>query len=251
MTSPLGTMIVTGGSRGIGAATAQLATARGWDVLLSYVTNADAANKAVAACEDNAGRALAHQCDVAIEHSVIELFEYGQDQLGPLSCLVNNAGILFEMSKLEDIEVARLRRVLDVNVTGAFLCAREAVRRMATDRGGSGGSIVNVSSAAAYLGSPNEFVDYAMTKGAMDTMTIGLAKEVADRGIRVNGVRPGLIDTEIHADAGVPDRVDLLKKNVPMQRGGTAEEVAALILYLASDDASYVTGTNINIAGGR
>ena len=246
-----GTMIITGGSRGIGAATAQLATERGWDVVLSYVANEDAASATVAACKNNPGRAVAHQCEVADEASVMALFERTEAEFGPLSCLVNNAGILFEMSKLEDMEVDRLQRVLDVNVTGAFLCAREAVRRMAIDRGGAGGSIVNVSSAASYLGSPNEFIDYAMTKGAMDTMTIGLAKEVADRGIRVNGVRPGLIDTEIHADAGVPDRVEQLKANVPMKRGGTADEVASLILYLASDDASYVTGTNVNVAGGR
>lgn len=165
--------------------------------------------------------------------------------------MVNNAGILFEMSRLEDMDVERIRRVFEVNVMRAFLCAREAVRRMATDRGGAGGTIVNVSSAAAYLGSPNEFVDYAASKGALDTMTIGLAREVADRGIRVNGVRPGLIDTDIHADAGAPDRVERLKSNVPMGRGGYADEVAAAILFLAGDESSYVTGSNIDVSGGR
>ena len=244
-------MLITGGSRGIGAATAMLAAERGWDIALTYNHRADDAAAVVQQCRDHGVSALAHQCDVSDEASVIALFERCTTDLGQLTCLVNNAGILFEMSRLEDMDVDRVRRVVDVNIVGAFLCTREAVRRMATDRGGDGGAIVNVSSAASYLGSPNEFVDYAATKGALDTMTIGLAKEVANRGIRVNGVRPGLIETEIHSDAGMPDRVERLAPNVPMQRGGTADEVAALILYLASDDASYVTGTNVNIAGGR
>ncbi|MCL4144125.1 UNVERIFIED_CONTAM: hypothetical protein GTU68_025863 [Idotea baltica] len=244
-------MLVTGGSRGIGAATAVSAAQSGWNVAISYHAKKAAADEIVNRCRDHGVAAFAQQCEVADEASVLELFARCDQELGPLGCLVNNAGILFAMSRLEDMDVDRVRRVTEVNTIGAFLCAREAVRRMATDRGGQGGSIVNVSSAASYLGSPNEFVDYAMTKGAMDTMTIGLAKEVADRGIRVNGVRPGLIDTDIHADAGVPDRVDRLKDGVPMRRGGTADEVASLILYLASDGASYVTGTNVNIAGGR
>lgn len=244
-------MLITGGSRGIGAATAVLAAENGWDVALSFHAQQDAADAVVDRCRSLGVSAIAHQCEVADEDSVLELFERSHQDLGPLNCLVNNAGILFPMARLEDMDVARVRRVTEVNTIGAFLCAREAVRRMALDRGGAGGSIVNISSAASYLGSPNEFVDYAMTKGAMDTMTVGLAKEVADRGIRVNGVRPGLIDTDIHADAGVPDRVDQLKAGVPMRRGGTAREVAELVLYLAGEGSSYITGTNVNIAGGR
>jgi len=251
MTKTPGVMIVTGASRGIGAATARGAAEQGWQVVLTYNEQRDTADVVVRACQEAGSQAIAQQCDVSDESSVIAVFERCESVFGQPTCLVNNAGILFEMSRLEDMDVERVRRVVEVNVVGAFLCAREAVRRMATDRGGTGGSIVNVSSAASYLGSPNEFIDYAATKGALDTMTIGLAKEVADRGIRVNGVRPGLIDTDIHADAGMPDRVNLLAANVPMQRGGTADEVADLILYLASDAASYVTGTNVNVAGGR
>lgn len=244
-------MLITGGSRGIGAATARLAADRGWSIALSYNSNQGAAESVVQACHDRGARALAHRCDVGDEAAVLELFEVCTAELGPPDSLINNAGILFEMSRVEDMSYERIRRIVEVNVIGALICAREAVRCMATDRGGRGGTIVNVSSAASYLGSPNEFVDYAATKGALDTITIGLAKEVADRGIRVNGVRPGLIDTDIHADAGVPDRVEKLKANVPMRRGGTAAEVADLILYLAGPDSSYVTGTNVNVAGGR
>lgn len=244
-------MLVTGASRGIGAATAKMAAERGWSVGVSFHSRREAAEEVVAACKSHGVAAFAARCEVAEESSVLDFFAQCEQELGTPTCLVNNAGVLFPMSRLEDMDVERVRRVLDVNVVGAFLCAREAVRAMATDRGGAGGAIVNVSSAASYLGSPNEFVDYAASKGALDTITIGLAKEVADRGIRVNGVRPGLIHTEIHADSGVPDRVEKLQGNVPMKRGGTAEEVASLILYLASDEASYVTGANINVAGGR
>lgn len=244
-------MLVTGGSRGIGAATVRQAAADGWQVAFTYRSNADAAAAVVTSCENAGGSAVAYQLDLADEAATVELFAAVDRDLGQLGCLVNNAGILFEMARVEDMTVERLRAVFEVNVYGAFTCAREAVRRMATDRGGAGGTIINVSSAASYLGSPNEFVDYAASKGAMDTMTIGLAKEVADRGIRVNAVRPGLIETDIHADAGVPDRVDRLKAGVPMRRGGTADEVADLIMYLASDQSSYVTGSLINIAGGR
>jgi len=244
-------MLVTGGSRGIGAATAQLAADQGWSVALSYQSRSDAAEEIVASCKAAGTDAITVQCEVADEASVIALFDACEGQLGVPTCVVNNAGVLFPMCRVEDMTADRLRRVFDVNVVGAFLCAREAVRRMATDNGGPGGSIINVSSAASYLGSPNEFVDYAATKGALDTMTIGLAQEVARRGIRVNGVRPGLINTDIHADSGVPDRVERLKDNVPIGRGGEAAEVAALILYLAGEGASYVTGANINIAGGR
>lgn len=251
MTDTQKVVLITGGSRGIGAATAVLAARRGWSVALSYHTNEVAAGEVVAACQQAGARAAAFQCEVADEASVISLFDQCTAALGTPTCLVNNAGILFEMSRLEDMDVERVRRVIEVNVVGAFLCAREAVRRMSTEHGGAGGTIVNVSSAAAYLGSPNEFVDYAASKGALDTMTIGLAHEVADRGIRVNSVRPGLIDTDIHADAGMPDRVERLGANVPMKRGGTAAEVASLILFLASNESSYMTGGLINVAGGR
>ncbi len=244
-------MLITGGSRGIGAATALKAAASGWDVCVNYTANTVAADDIVAQCRAAGASAMAVRADVAVESDVIELFEETEAELGPLTCLVNNAGILHPMSRVEDMSIERLREVMDVNVLGAFMCAREAVRRMSTLNGGAGGTIVNVSSAASYLGSPNEFVDYAATKGAMDTLTIGLAKEVANESIRVNAVRPGLIDTDIHASSGVPDRVDQLAHNVPMQRGGTADEVADLILYLASDASSYVTGSLINVSGGR
>jgi len=243
-------MLITGGSRGIGAATAVLAAAGGWDVCINYARNEAAAAKVVEACAAHGGAALAVQGDVSSESDVQHMFATAAT-LGPVTCLVNNAGILHEMSPVADYSVERLREVLDVNVLGAFLCAREAVRAMSTDTGGPGGTIVNVSSAASYLGSANEFVDYAATKGAVDTMTIGLAREVARSGIRVNAVRPGLIDTEIHASSGVPDRVALLQDNIPMGRGGTADEVAETILWLASPSSGYVTGALLNVSGGR
>lgn len=244
-------MLITGGSRGIGAATARMAAAEGYDVCVNYASNAEAANSVVADCRAAGVSAMAIQADVSDEQQVIDLFEETEAELGPLTVLVNNAGILHTASRLETFTVERLREVVDVNIIGAFLCAREAVRRMSIGHGGEGGAIVNVSSAASYLGSANEFIDYAATKGAMDTMTIGLANEVATEGIRVNAVRPGLIDTEIHASAGIPDRVERLAGNIPMKRGGSAEEVASLILYLASDAASYTTGALINVSGGR
>ena len=244
-------ILITGGSRGIGAATARMAAAEGYDVCVNYATNADAAGSVVADCRAAGVSAMAVKADVRDEREVVDLFEETEAELGPLTVLVNNAGILHTRSRLDEFTIERLREVVDVNIIGAFLCAREAVRRMSTIHGGDGGAIINVSSAASYLGSANEFVDYAATKGAMDTMTIGLAKEVADEGIRVNAVRPGLIDTEIHASSGLPDRVAQLAHNVPMQRGGTADEVASLILYLASDAASYVTGSLVNVSGGR
>lgn len=228
-----------------------MAAVEGYDVCVNYASNADAANAVVADCRAVGVSAMAVQADVSDEQQVIDLFEETEAELGPLTVLVNNAGILHAASRLETFTVERLREVVDVNIIGAFLCAREAVRRMSIGHGGEGGAIVNVSSAASYLGSANEFIDYAATKGAMDTMTIGLANEVATEGIRVNAVRPGLIDTEIHASAGIPDRVERLAGNVPMKRGGSAEEVASLILYLASDAASYVTGTLVNVSGGR
>lgn len=244
-------MLVTGGSRGIGAAVATMAAGRGHDVALSYVADAAAADGVVAACERAGGRAIAVRADVRHEADVLQLVARCRDGLGVPSVVVNNAGILRRAARLDEMDVDRIREVVDVNVVGAMIVAREAVRVMSTRHGGRGGSIVNVSSAASYLGSPDEFVDYAATKGALDTLTIGLAKEVAADGIRVNAVRPGLIDTDIHADSGIVDRVDRLAANVPMGRGGSPDEVAELVLWLASDAASYVTGTLVNCSGGR
>ena len=244
-------MIVTGGSRGIGAATARLAGARGYAVCVNYRSDAKSAGSVVADIERAGGRAIAVAGDMSREQDVINLFETADAELGRLKVLVNNAGIVDVQSRVEDYTLARLERMFAINITGAFLCAREAVRRMSTRNGGDGGAIVNVSSAAARLGGPNEYVDYAASKGAMDTMTIGLAKEVAAEGIRVNAVRPGLIYTDIHASGGEPQRVDRLKGGVPMQRGGDPEEVARVILWLASDEASYTTGALVECSGGR
>lgn len=244
-------LLVTGGSRGIGAATARLAAARDYAVCLSYRSNAAAAGAVVADIERAGGDAVAVQADVASETDVLRLFATVDARPGRLAVLVNNAGILERQTTLLDMEAARWQRVLATNVTGSFLCAREAVRRMSTRLGGAGGAIVNVSSMAARLGSPGEYVDYAASKGAIDAMTIGLAREVAAEGIRVNAVRPGVIYTDIHASGGEPGRVDRVKGSVPMQRGGTAEEVARAILWLASDEASYSTGTFIDVSGGR
>ncbi len=244
-------MIVTGGSRGIGAATARLAGERGYAVCVNYRRDAEAAAGVVADVEKSGGRALAVAGDMASEKDVVNLFETTDAELGTLEVLVNNAGIIDVQSRVEDYTLERLQRLFAVNITGAFLCAREAVRRMSTRSGGAGGAIVNVSSVAASLGGPNEYVDYAASKGAIDTMTIGLAKEVAGEGIRVNAVRPGLIYTDIHASGGEPGRVDRLKDGVPMKRGGSAQEVARVILWLASDDASYTTGSLVECSGGR
>ncbi len=244
-------LVVTGGSRGIGAATAQLAAEHGYAVAVNFRTNREAASQVVRAIEQAGGTALAIQADVSFERDVCTLFETVDTRLGRLTALVNNAGILEKQMRLEDFTAERVSRILATNVTGAFLCAREAVRRMSTRRGGQGGAIVNVSSGAARLGSPNEYIDYAASKGALETMTIGLAREVAEEGIRVNAVRPGLIYTDMHASGGVPDRVDRLKDIVPLKRGGRPEEVARAILWLLSDDASYSTGTFIDVAGGK
>ena len=244
-------MIVTGGSRGIGAATARIAGERGYAVCVNYRRDADAAQAVVADIEKAGGRAIAVAGDMSSEADVINMFETSDAELGTPKVLVNNAGIVDTKGRVEDFTLERLQRMFAINITGAFLCAREAVRRMSTRRGGSGGAIVNVSSAAARLGGPDEYVDYAASKGAMDTMTIGLAKEVAADGIRVNAVRPGLIYTDIHASGGEPGRVDRLKDGVPMQRGGSAEEVARVILWLASDEASYTTGSLVECSGGR
>ena len=244
-------MLITGGSRGIGAATAVMAAERGYDVVISFVSNEEAAAAVVEACSAAGAEAAAVRADVAIENDVVALFDETVDTFGRLDAFVNNAGILHRASRLDEFSVDRLDEVVRVNIVGAIVAAREAVRRMSTKHGGGGGSIVNVSSAASYLGSPNEYIDYAATKGAMDTMTIGLSKEVALEGIRVNAVRPGLIYTDIHASSGIVDRVDRLAPNVPMQRGGRPDEVAEAILWLAGDAASYVTGTFINTSGGR
>ncbi len=244
-------LLVTGGSRGIGAATALLAAERGYSVCLTYKDNRDAAQTVVAGIERKGGRAMAVAADVGVERDVLQVFERIDKELGRITALVNNAGILEHHMRLDAMTVDRWQRVLTANVVGTFLCAREAVKRMSTKFGGAGGAIVNVSSMAARLGSPNEYIDYAASKGAVDTLTIGLAKEVAAEGIRVNGVRPGLIYTDIHASGGEPNRVERIKGTVPMQRGGRADEVAAAILFLLSDEASYSTGTFVDVSGGR
>ena len=244
-------ILITGGSRGIGAATAMLAASQGYAVCISYLRNRAAADAVVSAILRTGGKALAVAADVAIEADVVRLFEAVDSTFGPLTALVNNAGILEHHMRLDQMDAARLTRVLATNVTGSFMCAREAVRRMSTAHGGHGGAIVNVSSAASRLGSPGEYIDYAASKAAIDTMTLGLAKEVAAEGIRVNAVRPGVIYTEIHASGGEPDRVNRVMSNVPMQRGGNPDEVAQAILWLLSDHASYTTGSFIDVAGGR
>lgn len=244
-------MLITGGSRGIGAATALLAAERGFAVAINYRREREAAEALAAQITAAGGKARAFAADVAIEGDVLRLFREVDEAFGRLDVLVNNAGILERQMRLEDMDVARLQRVFAVNVTGTFLCCREAVKRMARKQGGNGGSIVNVSSMASRLGSPNEYVDYAAAKGAVDSLTIGLAKEVAVEGIRVNAVRPGLIRTDIHASGGEPGRVERLQSAIPLGRGGEAEEVARAILFLASDDSSYSTGSFVDVSGGR
>jgi NAD(P)-dependent dehydrogenase (short-subunit alcohol dehydrogenase family) len=244
-------ILVTGGSRGIGAATCRLAARQGYAACVNYVRNREAADQVVADCREAGAKAIAIQADVAIENDVVRLFETVDRELGQVTALVNNAGILEAQMRVEDMDAGRIGRVLAANVTGTLLCCREAVRRMSTRHGGAGGAIVNVSSVAARIGSPGEYVDYAAAKGAVDAITLGLSKEVAEEGIRVNAVRPGFIYTEIHASGGEPGRVDRVKAFVPMKRGGQPEEVAAPILWLLSDEASYATGTFIDLAGGR
>jgi NAD(P)-dependent dehydrogenase (short-subunit alcohol dehydrogenase family) len=243
-----GVCLITGGSRGIGAATARLAAARGYDVAITYLARADAAAEVVKAVEQEGARALAVQADVAVEADVVRAFA-AADALGPLTLLVNNAGVVGSVGRLEDVTGPMLDALVRTNIVGAFLAAREAVRRMSTRHGGKGGSIVNVSSGASQLGSPNVWIHYAATKGAIDTMTIGLAKEVAGEGIRVNAVRPGIIDTEIHAGRP-PGQLEKMRQHVPMGRIGTVDEIAAAILWLASDEASYVTGALLDARGG-
>ena len=243
--------LVTGGGRGIGAATARLAARRGYAVCVNYLSNGDAAARVVGDIEASGGRAVAVRADIARAEEVKRLFDEAAAALGPVTALVNNAGILERQTRVDDMEPGRFERVFATNVVGAFLCAREAILRMSTRHGGRGGGIVNVSSIAARLGAPAEYVDYAASKGAIDTMTVGLAKELAEEGIRVNAVRPGFIYTEMHASGGEPGRVDRVKAFVPMKRGGQAEEVAAAIIWLLSDAASYTTGGFIDVAGGR
>jgi NAD(P)-dependent dehydrogenase (short-subunit alcohol dehydrogenase family) len=243
--------LVTGASRGIGAATALLAAQQGWAVAVNYTANSLAADEVVRCIRASGGSAMAVQADVANEAQVLTMFARIDAKLGPLSGLVNNAGVVDVSARVDEMDMARWRRMFDINVLGSLLCAREAVRRMSTRHGGAGGSIVNVSSAASRLGSPGQYVDYAAAKGAIDAFTIGLAKEVAGEGIRVNAVRPGLIDTEIHASGGLPNRVQDLKHLVPMQRGGSADEVAQAIVWLLSPAASYTTMSLLDVSGGR
>lgn len=244
-------LLVTGGSRGIGAATVRLAAESGYAVCINYVRSETAAAALVDEISEAGGRAVAVQADVAREEEVANLFEQMDEALGAVTALVNNAGILEAQTRVEHMDGARLERVFAANVYGSFLCARQAIRRMSKRRGGSGGAIVNVSSIASRLGAPDEYVDYAAAKGAIDTFTIGLAKEVAADGIRVNAVRPGVIHTDIHASGGEPGRVDRVKSSVPMQRGGYPEEVARAIMWLLSDEASYSTGAFLDVTGGR
>jgi NAD(P)-dependent dehydrogenase (short-subunit alcohol dehydrogenase family) len=245
------TILITGGSRGIGAACAMLAAGSGYRVCINYHSNAEAAEGIVGAIEAAGGTAFAVQADVADEAAVERMFALLDERFGQLDALVNNAGILARQARVEQMDAARINRILATNVTGSFLCAREAVRRMSTRHGGNGGTIVNVSSRAAVLGSANEYVDYAASKAALDALTIGLSREVAHEGIRVNGVRPGLIDTDMHASGGEPGRILRLQSSVPMGRGGVPGEVARAVLWLVSDGASYTTGSFIDVSGGR
>lgn len=240
-------LLVTGGSRGIGAACCRLAAAHGWDVAVNYTRDAAAAGRVAADVRARGRRAITVAADVADEAQVLAMFRRIDTELGPLDALVNNAGVVDQPQRVQDMTVARLRRMFDTNILGSFLCAREAIRRMH----GRGGGIVNLSSAAAKLGSPGQYVDYAASKGAIDAFTLGLARELAADGIRVNGVRPGIIDTDIHASGGLPDRAQELAPHVPMKRAGSADEVAAAVLWLLSDQASYATGTTIDVTGGR
>ena len=245
------TLLVTGGSRGIGAATALLAAKHGYSVAVNYATHSAAADEVVRKIRATGGRAFSVQADVAVEKDILAMFKKIDIEFGRLDALVNNAGVVDQTSRVDAMTMARLQRMFAVNVFGSFLCAGQAVKRMSTKHGGIGGAIVNVSSAAARIGSPGQYVDYAAAKGAIDTFTLGLAKEVAAEGIRVNAVRPGIIETDIHASGGLPNRARDVAPQVPMQRAGSAEEVAQSIVWLLSDAASYTTGALLDISGGR
>ena len=245
------TLLVTGGSRGIGAEVVRMAAARGWHVAFSYVSNKVAADALVREVEVAAGEAFAVQADVGSEADIVRSFEAVDRRFGRLDGLVNNAGVVDAKARVEEMSLARLERMMRINVVGSMLCAREAVKRMSTKNGGNGGAIVNLSSAAARLGSPGEYVDYAASKGAVDTFTIWLAREVVEEGIRVNAVRPGLIDTEIHASGGQPDRLQRIRGQIPMKREGKAVEIAAAVVWLLSEEASYCTGALLDVSGGR
>lgn len=244
-------LLVTGAGRGIGAATALLAARQGWAVAVNYTANSLTADEVVRSIRAGGGQAITVQADVADEAQVLRMFEKVDAKLGRLTGLVNNAGVVDLTARVDEMSAARWKRMFDINVFGSFLCAREAVRRMSTRHGGGGGAIVNVSSAASRIGSPGQYVDYAASKGAIDSFTLGLAREVAAEGIRVNAVRPGLIETGIHASGGLPNRVNDLQHLVPMQRGGTADEVAQAIVWLLSDAASYTTMSLVDVSGGR
>jgi NAD(P)-dependent dehydrogenase (short-subunit alcohol dehydrogenase family) len=249
MSAPV--LLITGASRGIGAATARIAAARGYTVVVNYHSRADAATTLVEEIASTGGKAVAVQADVGREDDVLRMFEEVDRRAGPLTALVNNTGVLERQMRFDEMDPGRWQRVLTTNVIGSFLCAREAVRRMSTRHGGQGGAIVNVSSAAARMGGANEYIDYAASKGAVDTMTVGLAREVATEGVRVNAVRPGPVYTDIHASGGEPGRIERIRSAIPMQRGGQPDEVAYAILWLLSDEASYVTGTILDVSGGR
>jgi NAD(P)-dependent dehydrogenase (short-subunit alcohol dehydrogenase family) len=243
-----GVILITGSGRGIGAAAARIAVARGYSVCVNYLKDGKAAAQLI---EELDGKAIAVAGDVSVEADVLRIFDTVDTKLGRLTALVNNAGIVATKARVDAISAARLQRMMAVNVVGAFLCAREAIKRMSKKHGGNGGAIVNVSSGAARLGSPGEWVDYAASKGAIDTMTLGLSKELAEDGIRVNCVRPGFVNTDIHAGAGEPNRIERLRDSIPMKRGGEPEEVAHAILWLLSDEASYCTGALLDVTGGR
>lgn len=244
-------VLVTGGSRGIGRAVVRLAAERGWSVAVNFAGNAGAAGEAVREAEAAGARAVAIRGDVALEADVVRMFDEAEAALGPLSGLVNNAGIVAPQRSLADMDADRIRRVFDVNVIGPYLCAREAARRMSRGRGGQGGAIVNISSIAARLGSPGDYVDYAGSKGAINAFTIGLAKELGPEGVRVNAVSPGVIETDIHASGGRPDRAQAIGRNAPLGRAGTADEVAEAVIWLLGDGSSYVTGAVLEVSGGR